>query len=207
MGKEQVNTNDAKSNKHESAGTCLPLFEKSGNSMLNLHSKDKMMTKPVLILIGGAPGVGKSTLASGLNQALAGSIWLDGDDLWRMDPFIVNDYTKQMVQKNIGFSLSLFLEGQFKHVIFSWVMHKKSIVEQILASLNTDNYRLIHLTLATSAEELRKRIAASDAKRDPELALARQATLLAEYPDPLDTTLMSPKQVTEHVLRQIKAGN
>lgn len=100
------------------------------------------MKKPLLILISGAMGVGKSTLADSLNRSLSASVWLEGDDLWRMDPFIVNDATKQMVLKNIGFVLSSFLNSQFQHVIFSWVMHKKSIIEQILASLDTNSYHL-----------------------------------------------------------------
>ncbi|MDD2211231.1 MAG: AAA family ATPase [Candidatus Cloacimonetes bacterium] len=161
------------------------------------------MKKPLLILISGALGVGKSTLADSLNRSLSASVWLEGDDLWRMDPFIVNDATKQMVLKNIGFVLSSFLNSQFQHVIFSWVMHKKSIIEQILASLDTNSYHLIHINLACNERELLRRIAKSPTKRDPQLALARLATSWAEYPNSLNTSAMSPVQVLEFIETQI----
>ncbi|MCK9558313.1 MAG: AAA family ATPase [Candidatus Cloacimonetes bacterium] len=157
-----------------------------------------LIDKPVLILIGGAPGVGKTTLAASLNQVLPSSVWLDGDDLWRMDPFIVNDATKKMVLRHISYVLSSLLREDFQYVIFSWVMHEKSIRKQVLSSLDTDCYRLINICLTCSDRELLKRITASPAKRNTELALDRLATSIAEYPNNLDTTSMSPQEVLEH---------
>ena len=54
-----------------------------------------------LVFIGGAPGVGKSTVANELLSRAGNSVWLDGDDLWRVQPFIVNEVTKDMVEKNM----------------------------------------------------------------------------------------------------------
>lgn len=146
-------------------------------------------------MIGGAPGVGKSTLAKALSLSLPNNVWLDGDDLWRMNPFIVNDDTKQMVLGNISYVLRSYLKGAFEHIIFSWVMHEPCIAEQVTSSLDTDDYHLIHITLSCSEDELLRRISGSDLARDPKLALNRLAISIAKYPDALDTTSMNPNQV------------
>jgi len=165
------------------------------------------MIKPKLILIGGAPGVGKSTLAKALSLSLPNNVRLDGDDLWRMNPFIVNDDTKQMVLGNISYVLRSYLKGAFEHIIFSWVMHEPCIAEQVTSSLDTDDYHLIHITLSCSEDELLRRISGANTKRESKFALDRLATSVAEYPDALDTTSMSPDQVFEHVHTLICEGD
>jgi predicted ABC-type ATPase len=72
------------------------------------------MTK--LVFIGGAPGVGKSRIASELLGRLDHCVWLDRDDLWRMHPFLVNDTTKNMVEHNIQFVLRSFVQTGFSVV-------------------------------------------------------------------------------------------
>lgn len=40
-----------------------------------------------LIIIGGVPGVGKTTVAELLKNALQNAVWLDGDWCWMMHPW------------------------------------------------------------------------------------------------------------------------
>ena len=56
-----------------------------------------------LIFIGGASGIGKSTVTVLLLKNLKNCVLLDGDDLWRMNPFKVDENSKAMVEKNIRF--------------------------------------------------------------------------------------------------------
>lgn len=158
------------------------------------------MQQAVLILIGGAPGVGKSTLAAKLNLHLENSVWLDGDDLWRMNPFTVNEGTKQMVLDNIGFVLSSFLKRPFEYVIFSWVMHEPQIVDTILNRLTDCKFKLLHLTLGCREEILLKRITAASQPRDPKLCLDRLATTIQNYPDLIDTSELSPEETFSLIL-------
>lgn len=73
-----------------------------------------------LIIINGVMGVGKSVTSKALNQALSKSVWLDGDWCWMMDPFVVNDITKEMVIDNITYQLNNFINSkQFEHIIFN----------------------------------------------------------------------------------------
>ena len=50
-------------------------------------------------LIGGAMGVGKTTVSQQLKKDLANSVFLDGDWCWDADPFQVTDETKEMVMR------------------------------------------------------------------------------------------------------------
>ena len=53
------------------------------------------------IVLTGSSGCGKTTVCRELLKALPQCAFLDGDWCWMMDPFIVNEETKKMVQDNI----------------------------------------------------------------------------------------------------------
>jgi len=161
------------------------------------------MKKPILILIGGAPGIGKSTVAELLYLHLENSVWLDGDDLWRMHPFIVNDQTKLMVLDNIGCVLSSFLKASFDYVILSWVMHEPQIVDNILDRLNDCEFQLLHITLGCQEEALLKRIAGAARPRDPQLCLDRLHATQSNYPDLIDTTHYTPQDIPNLILAKL----
>lgn len=89
-----------------------------------------------LIFLNGAMGAGKTATARALQKKLPPCAMADGDDLWNMYPFAVNDTTKAMVLSNIGHVLNSYLQsGLFSSTIFSWVMHEESIVQDILLRL------------------------------------------------------------------------
>ena len=66
------------------------------------------MTK--LIIINGAPGVGKSVVGNLLFSKLDNSAYLDGDDVWRINPFEVNELTKNLAADNIVSMISNFMK-------------------------------------------------------------------------------------------------
>ena len=53
-----------------------------------------MSEKTRLILIGGPQGVGKTAGARELFSGFSGSAWLDGDDVWRMNPPMKSSATR-----------------------------------------------------------------------------------------------------------------
>lgn len=110
-------------------------------------------------LIGGPMGIGKSTICNQLNQDLDHSVFLDGDWCWNMDPFIVNQDTKNMVLDNITHCLNNFIHTPgIENIIFCWVMHKQDIIDQIIQKLDTEGVDIHLISLICEKEELIKRM-------------------------------------------------
>ncbi|OUP61781.1 nucleotide kinase [Faecalitalea cylindroides] len=110
-------------------------------------------------LIGGPMGIGKSTICNQLNQDLDHSVFLDGDWCWNMDPFIVNQDTKNMVLDNITHCLNNFIHTPgIENIIFCWVMHKQDIIDKIIQKLDTEGVDIHLISLICEEEELIKRM-------------------------------------------------
>lgn len=104
-------------------------------------------------------GIGKSTICNQLNQDLDHSVFLDGDWCWNMDPFIVNQDTKNMVLDNITHCLNNFIHTPgIENIIFCWVMHKQDIIDQIIQKLDTEGVDIHLISLVCEKEELIKRM-------------------------------------------------
>jgi SAM-dependent methyltransferase/adenylate kinase family enzyme len=112
-----------------------------------------------LIFINGTMGAGKTATCSELLKMLDRSVFLDGDWCWMMDPFVVTDETKEMVQDNIVHLLRSFLScSEYENVIFCWVMQDESIMDGLLSKLKDRKFELYRFTLMISEQALRKRI-------------------------------------------------
>lgn len=158
-----------------------------------------------LYLIGGTMGVGKTAACRELKKMLPNSVFLDGDWCWDMSPFIVNNETKAMVMDNICCLLSNFLKcSVLKNVIFCWVMHEQSILDEIRSRLELADVRVAAVSLVCSEEELRRRL-----QKDIDAGV-RQADILERSPGRLplyeqldtvkiDTTKKDPRQTAEMI--------
>lgn len=112
-----------------------------------------------LYLIGGPMGVGKTATSKELKSMLPSSVMLDGDWCWDMHPFVVTDETKAMVMDNIAYLLGNFIRcSAFSHVIFCWVMHEQSIIDQLLSKIPVKGVRVVSLSLLCSPAELSRRL-------------------------------------------------
>ena len=161
--------------------------------------------KPLLIMIGAAPGTGKSSVAARLYTKLSPSVWLDADDLWRMNPFVITTQSKEMVLRNAALMLSSFLNESFSYIIFTWVMHEPWIIQDLLSRLTHTDYCLLHYTLYCSEQELLRRLAASSLKRDPQVCLDRLRSIRQNYPDAIDTGNLSTDAVVNLLMQDISA--
>lgn len=112
-----------------------------------------------LIIINGTMGVGKTTTCKSLKELLTPSVFLDGDWCWDMKPFIVNDETKAMVTDNISHLLRNYLNcSVYDYVIFCWVLHRESIIDELIEKINLNNYELHKITLTCTPEALEARL-------------------------------------------------
>lgn len=104
-------------------------------------------------------GVGKTSTSQELKKLLPPAVFLDGDWCWDADPFIVTDETKSMVQDNIVYLLNNFLRcSAYENIIFCWVMHQQSIIDELLARLDITGCETYAISLICSAEVLTRRI-------------------------------------------------
>ena len=101
-----------------------------------------------LYLIGGTMGVGKTTTCQVLKTKLDKSVFLDGDWCWDMHSFIVNEETKKFVLENFCMLLNNDLKcSVFEHILFCWVMHEQSIIDDLLSHLDLKDVKVISISL------------------------------------------------------------
>lgn len=112
-----------------------------------------------IFFINGTMGVGKTATSRELQRLLPRSAFLDGDWCWDMNPFIVTDETKNMVEDNICYILKNFLRcSEYENIIFCWVMHEEYIVKNIISRLNLQNVILHKISLICSEQSLVERL-------------------------------------------------
>ena len=112
-----------------------------------------------LYMVGGTMGVGKTAACQRLKKLLPGAVFLDGDWCWDADPFVVTEETKEMVISNIAFLLNRFLAATvYENIVFTWVMHEQSIIDDILSRLNTEKACVFTFSLIADETSLINRL-------------------------------------------------
>ena len=162
-----------------------------------------------IYLIGGTMGVGKTTTCQVLKSKLPGSVFLDGDWCWDMQPFQVTPETKKMVMENICFLLNQFIRcSAYENIIFCWVMHEQTIIDEILSRLDIEHCLVHIISLICDADELRKRLQKDvDAGIWSEDAIQRSIARVGLYEDldteKIDVSHITPGQAAESVINSI----
>ena len=101
-----------------------------------------------LIILGGTMGVGKTTVCQALKPFLMTGVFWDGDWAWDMTPFILNDETRELALSNTAFLLNSFLQcSAFHNVLFCWVLHEESILNELLSRLHTKDAEVYWFSL------------------------------------------------------------
>ena len=112
-----------------------------------------------IYIISGTMGVGKTTVCLKLKKMLDNSVFLDGDWCWDADPFVVTDETKAMVMDNIHHTLNNFIKcSAYQNIIFCWVMHMQSIIDDVINGLEKENCRIVSISLMAAEETIRDRL-------------------------------------------------
>ena len=150
-----------------------------------------------LIFINGTMGVGKTTTAKILLKLLPDCVMLDGDWCWYADPFVVNDETKRMMYNNTAYLLNNFLEcSAYGNVIFCWVMHLDSIIEDILSLIKNTNYILYKFTLMCAEDALTARLERDIGDGIRENSVLDRALARIPYFSKMDTVKIDVSDIT-----------
>lgn len=159
-----------------------------------------------LYMIGGTMGVGKTTVSQQLKRDLPDSVFLDGDWCWDASPFQVTEETKAMVLRNICYLLNSFLQcSAYENIIFCWVMHQQSIIDGILNALDTENCRVIKLSLMADERSLQNRLKADVARSirsadGIDRSVARISLYQALDTIKIETSGKTVRQITDEIL-------
>ncbi|MFA5308499.1 MAG: hypothetical protein WC370_03315 [Dehalococcoidales bacterium] len=160
--------------------------------------------RQLLIMISGPPWVGKTTCAAKVFASLQNAAWLDGDDVWCVNPFSVEDPRLRNSDRNMSFVLNTYLESKFDYVLLSSVvLTEKWITDGILNGIGAKDYDLLFFMLHCSTPALAARSAARDGVTGPELRFARAAK--AQDAIHLDTTGKTPEEVAGKILDIVRA--
>ena len=157
-----------------------------------------------LIIINGAPGIGKTTVGRLLHNQLSHSAFLDGDDVWRINPFEVNDKTKSLVEKNIAQVLRNYFEAGYAYVILAWVLHQQSSIDRLISNLDDLKPKTHVFTLVVDKDTLIARLKAdSQTTRNPEIAKDRLRQSLLLGTRKIDTTGAKPEEIAKEILKSV----
>ena len=156
--------------------------------------------RPLLILIGGPPWVGKTTCAGHVFNSLQNTAWLDGDDVWRVNPFSVDDPRIRTGDKNMSFVLNTYLQSGFSYVIFSSVLlTNKPVIAKILGDIQTEDYDRVLFILNASLHVISERSAMRDGVESTDSWFIDEARRREAVH--IDTTNRSPEDVADSILK------
>ena len=113
-----------------------------------------------LIFIGGAMGVGKTTVSQKLLGVLPNSVLLDGDWCWfQGNNWNFCEENRKMVLNNISHLLNNFLKNSnFENIIFCWVMHKQEIIDDIFKLIEEKNFKFYNFSLIANKDTIEKHL-------------------------------------------------
>jgi broad-specificity NMP kinase len=160
-----------------------------------------------VFLIGGTMGVGKTTTCRIIEEKLSNSVFLDGDWCWDMHPFQVTEETKQMVLENICFLLNNFIRcSAYENIVFCWVMHEQSIIDDIVSHLDNANCNIHSVSLICDKQALQARLKKDiDAGIRTEDVICRSVARIPFYQKlrtyKVDVSKIIPEQAADYIIQ------
>lgn len=162
-----------------------------------------------LIFVNGTMGAGKTAVCTELTHLLDRNVFLDGDWCWMMNPFVVTDETKRMVEDNIVHLLRNFLTcSEYDTIIFCWVMQEEDILEGLYSRLADLDFQFYKFTLMVTPKTLAERIQkdVENHVRTPDV-LERSLQRLPLYEKmntvKIDGNKISARKAAEEICRRI----
>lgn len=121
-----------------------------------------------LIFISGETCTGKTSIANLLYKEYNNSAYLDGDDIWKVNPFSLGDPRLRNSDASVAFVLNNYLESNFEYVFLtSIILCDLGLRNKILDMIQSENYDLICFRLTSSEEILKTRVKQRDNVDNP----------------------------------------
>lgn len=159
-----------------------------------------------LVLIGGPPGVGKTTVIGHLEHAFERCACLDADDAWRVHPReLVDERLRPIAVGNVVAVLRGYLEAGFPLVLLTWVLADPKMIERILKGLDGLYGSALILHLVASREVLEDRFRRKrGGGKLMDYALFKLSQIEAlPYPK-IDTSDLASEAVSERIVAEVR---
>ena len=161
-----------------------------------------------LIFINGTMGSGKTATARELRKLLDAD-WLDGDWCWIPQALCLTEEKKALALENIGLLLRYELRrGEKDALIFSWVMHRQEIIDELLEKLAGEEFEPHFFTLLPDVETLRRRLRGDVDRglREPFIigrAIGHLPGFAAQRTVKIDNSDLTPRETAEKIRREL----
>ena len=168
-----------------------------------------------LIVINGAPGMGKTTISEELTRILPNNVMLECDSFMWSNPYVSTDEANQIRHENITFCLNNYLRCSAWHnVIVNWVFVNQETLDGILSPINLENIsvHVFSLTCRNDIWKARMDTEAINMKRVVETTYSKWTERINNgyYNDInatiIDTSNLTAKQVAEKIASEVGNG-
>lgn len=156
-----------------------------------------------LILLGGPPGVGKSTVLRLLDGRLSHTALLDADDVRRISPDLASTIDPHYGVNNVVAVLRGYFAAGVARCVVAWVFARPALYLPVIAGVAdlTSTHRQLYLT--ASKDALTRRLVTRGRPELVDYALGKR-TLIANLPyRQIDTTTLAPTAVADRLAREI----
>lgn len=169
-----------------------------------------------LIMIGGTMGIGKTTVSKLLYGSIDNCAYLEGDWVFNMSPFVINDNTRNMLHNNIKTVISNYFIAGYQNVILSWVLHEQSTIDRIIKDVTeqvNEDINVYSITLFSGKDTLKYRLKnrmergsfqlETSFKEYYEIALDRMERSMRVNSIKIDTDKINPVQVKNEIMNLV----
>ena len=164
-----------------------------------------------LIIINGAPGVGKSSVSKKLASMLPNSAFFDADWSWYMHKRIKNDETVSAFFNICSCVINNHLSiSHLDYVIFCWLSDKVKHWQRLKPMLDLENVNVCKFNIFCSTEELESRIKRDKVKKPRTLeasSLLQENCLTMKNYKAINSTGKSINQTATEIINQVKRAN
>jgi len=153
-------------------------------------------------------GVGKTSVCKLLIKKLPNSIILGGDECWNANRDYANPEAQKKVLKEIVKRLNSYIkDDKIQNIFFTWVMHKKEIIDAITNDLIKENLKIINISLIADKNSLISRLNKDiNAKIRDESVISRSLERLEHFNDlntiKINTSNKSLEEIAEEIINQ-----
>jgi energy-coupling factor transporter ATP-binding protein EcfA2 len=152
-----------------------------------------------LVLLGGPPGVGKSTILKLLAGRFQKFGALDADDVWRVSDDMIGGDRGRFAITNVTSVMRGYFEAGCELGILSWVFARAELYQPVLDSLADVVDRSLIIHLVASPGTLERRLVARGEGEKTAYAMSRLELILQLPFTRIDTSDISPATAADRV--------